>query len=243
MASKKKKNSAGSGPLSATAYISSGNARKLPLSICMVNENWKELGLAQVIVSRKHVTGNLTGAIFIVDLYCCGVKDAMCFFNREDDYVRERALDFSEKGIIMQHCEYSLAHNIIYGAVEFADEFGIKPHKDYTLATMILEEDDERVELIDIEFGNQGKPRLVAHMMDDRTKYYLRQLKTHAGEGNFEFVLIDDPFGDDDEDEDDFEDEDMFEDEDDFEEDDEFDDEVIFEDDAASDDEEEPKRP
>jgi hypothetical protein len=225
MAAKKKKSPGRSAPLSETGYFASGNALKLPLQLCLINGNWKQLGLAQVLVSRKHITGNVTGAIFIVDLYCCGVKDAMCFFNREREFLRERTLDFAEQGIIMQPCEYTLAHNIIYGAVEFADEFGIKPHEDYTLAKMVLEEDDERVELMEIEFGDKGKPKLVAHMMDDRTRYYLQQLQKNAGEGNFQFVLMDDPFDDEDEDEDQFDDEDLFDAEDPFEEDEPFDDE------------------
>ena len=34
----------------------------------------------------------------------------------------------SEFGLSLVPCDYQLAHNIIYGAVEYADEFNIKPH-------------------------------------------------------------------------------------------------------------------
>ena len=54
---------------------------------------------------------------------------------------------------------------------------------------MILAEDDESVELIDIECGKDGQPFLFAFSMDARTSYYLQQLKQHAGEGNYTFVI------------------------------------------------------
>jgi len=38
--------------------------------------------------------------------------------------------------------EYLLLHNIIYGAIEFADDLGIKPHKDFDLICHVLEPDD-----------------------------------------------------------------------------------------------------
>jgi tetratricopeptide (TPR) repeat protein len=61
-----------------------------------------------------------------------------------------------------------LAHNIIYGAVEFALENDIEPDDSFILTEMILEEDDERIPLIDIEFGHNGVPLLVDRFgMDD----------------------------------------------------------------------------
>lgn len=37
--------------------------------------------MAFVLVTRKHVNGNLTFGGFQVDLHCLGVKDAFCNFN------------------------------------------------------------------------------------------------------------------------------------------------------------------
>ena len=84
----------------------------------------------------------------------------------------------------MQECDYTLAHNVLFSAVDFAAEYHIEPGGDFLLTKMILEEDDEKIGLVDIECGKNGKPLLISESMDFRTKYYLRQLETYAGEGN-----------------------------------------------------------
>jgi hypothetical protein len=42
--------------------------------------------------------------------------------------------------------------------LEFAEEYGFKPHEDFSkVAQYILEEDTESIELMDIECGKDGK--------------------------------------------------------------------------------------
>ena len=96
----------------------------------------------------------------------------------------------SEFGLSLVPCDYQLAHNIIYGAVEYADEFHIKPRTSFKIMQMILEEDDDNIPLMDIKFGRNGKPCLVGELDDPKIQYYLQRLRTYAGEGNFEFVEI-----------------------------------------------------
>jgi hypothetical protein len=185
----KKKSAPASGPMSDKAYIQSGNARKLPIHQCLVTSDWREAGLAQVIVCRRHVTGNITGGFYLVDLLCTGVKDSFFFFNQSPDMLAEMQENFAmEQGIVMETCDYVLAHNIIYSAVDFAGSYGIEPSLDFAMTKMILETDDEeRIELMDIECGKDGKPFLMAQPSDPRRSYYLRQLQQYAGEGNYEF--------------------------------------------------------
>lgn len=57
--------------------------------------------------------------------------------------------------------DYSLVHNIIFGANEFAEDNGYKVCKNFNLTQFILEEDTEEIELIDIEFGRDGEPFLI----------------------------------------------------------------------------------
>ena len=156
------KNSA-SQHLSPEKYIRS-RARNLAIGNCYINENWKEAGEAFITVTRRHVKGNVTFGIFLVDLYCMGVKDAGYRFNQTpgelDEFIGKLGTN-SNSGMRMIEAEYVLVHNIIYGAVEFADENGIPPHKDFQTAKYLLEEDDERVPLIDIEFGHNGEPMYI----------------------------------------------------------------------------------
>jgi len=189
-------------------YLKSGRARKLPIYKCLINENWKETALAHVFVARQHVNGNVTLGVYLIDIYCLGVKDTFYRFNTDEwelDKLTDGMMDFS--GEKMVECDYNLAHNIIFGAMEFADEFGIAPDKEFEVTQMILEEDDENIPLMDIEFGRDGMPVLIGELDDPKTKHYLSLLKKNAGEGNFEFEPFD--FEDDEFEEDEDEDEDF----------------------------------
>jgi hypothetical protein len=87
--------------------------------------------------------------------------------------------------------DYVLVHNIILSAVEFAEEYGFKPYKDFTSVTeFMLEEDTEDIELIEIECGRNGKPFYMQGPYDDEAKAnkIIKQLESTAGRGNFDFV-------------------------------------------------------
>lgn len=155
MARKKKKPVQPQQPLSPKKYILT-RARLLPVYKCLVNENWEKSKLASVIVTRKHSTGNITAGFFLVDLMARGVKDTHYVFN-------EREVDFFDNlyerwPMHPEEIPYPLAHNIIYGALEFAEDYNFKPHPDFDITSHILEEDTEEIELMDLEFGVNGKP-------------------------------------------------------------------------------------
>ena len=110
-----------------------------------------------------------------------------------------------------------MAHNIIYGAIAYAEDLGFKPEKDWALSQFILEEDTEDIELIEVEFGKDGKPCFINGPFDNINSV-LAKLNKSVGEGNYEFIMIDgddDFYGFDDDDDDDFEEEDDFDDDDD----------------------------
>lgn len=134
-------------------------ARSLPVESCYLNHNWKESGLASIIVVRKHTNGNFTIGIYLVDLFALGTKDTFFRFNipaHELDELIEKAN--TEQ---MIKADYALVHNIIYGANAYAEDNGFTVCKEFSLTRFVLEEDTEDIELIEIEFGNQGKPFLI----------------------------------------------------------------------------------
>jgi tetratricopeptide (TPR) repeat protein len=186
-------------------------ARQLPVAGCWITEDWQDHGICNIIVARGHNNGNITAGLYLVDLYCLGVKDAGYHFNlppSEFEYLKDHA-----GGV--EACEYILAHNIIYGAIAFAEDYGFKPHKDFAVAQFVLEEDDDNVELMEIEFGFEGEPYYFRGPNDDEAKVnqIRNTLMRTAGEGNFTIVEEADDDWDDDELED--YDEDIFDDEED----------------------------
>jgi hypothetical protein len=155
--------------------------RKLPIYKCRVNEDWQREKMAQVVVLRKHVNGNISGANFLVDLLCLGVKDVTWFFNTDAGEMEEM---LHESGLGWEDVPYALAHNIVYAGLEFAEEFHIKPHPDFTIAKYALEEDDDNIELIDIDTGEDGIPHLIERHPGQYADAHSK-LKKYAGPGNF----------------------------------------------------------
>ena len=144
--------------LSPKEYIKT-KARKLPIFACYINENWKEDGMAIIYVIRKHTVEKYTFGIYIVDLFALGTKDCYCRFSND----KQQLDDLLYKGDkhIMHEVDYVLVHNIIYGANAFAEDHGFKISKEFELAQYMLEEDTEDIELMEIEFGKDGKPLLI----------------------------------------------------------------------------------
>lgn len=116
-------------------------ARTLPIGKCYIAPpDWQESGMAHVIVTRMRPSGNLVMASFLVDTFCLGVKDAGYHENMTpSDF--EEYLNNYRKGMGLEEISYNEAHNIIYGAMAFAEEGGIKPAKEFDHAGYILEED------------------------------------------------------------------------------------------------------
>jgi hypothetical protein len=201
---KKKKPAAKPAVLNQRSYLASGRARQLPVYKCSINQDWAESGLAHIYVLRKHANGHITAGIYLVDIFCVGVKDTFCFFNVSETEFNEHVSHYPFE---REACTYTLAHNIIYGALAFAAEYGIAPHLDFNLTRYILEEDTEAVPLMELEFGRDGKPFLVL-TPNPRNAYFLRQLEKNAGPGNYDIVdnVLSDLADDFDEEDDDFDD-------------------------------------
>lgn len=186
---KKNKGKKSSAPLSPDAYIRK-KARTLPIFECMINSDWKASGIAEIIIAHSHVNGNITLGLYLVDTYCLGLKDSFFRFNISiEEYNDLKAEFFSD--MEAEKCDYMLAHNIIFGAIEFAEEFGFHPCKDFLKTTVnVLEKDDDHIELIDIEFGLNGKPCIFIGPNDNYANAIARLEKT-AGLGNFEIIYVD----------------------------------------------------
>jgi len=134
-------------------------ARTLPIHACYLNSEWKESGLANILVVRKHTNGNFTLGSYLVDTFALGTKNTFFRFNiSEEEY---EALLEKLKSSIDTQVDYTLVHNIIYGANAFAEDNNFKIYKDFRITQYILEEDTDDIEFIDIEFGKDGKPFLI----------------------------------------------------------------------------------
>ena len=172
-------------------------ARTLPIGKCYIAPpDWQEAGMAHIVVTRVRQSGNLVMASFLVDTFCLGVKDAGYHENiTSSDF--EEYLNNYRDGMGLEEISYNEAHNIIYGAMAFAEDGGIYPVKEFDPAGYILEEDTDDIPLIEYDFGKNGKHFLVVNP-DRKEMPYYHILKKKLGD-DFEYVM---PYGDETEDND-----------------------------------------
>lgn len=170
-------------------------ARKMPLGKCYINDGWEKSGMASVIVTRLRPSGNIVFANVLLDLYCIGVKNVSWDCNM-DPVSLEEFLEQQQSRIGVREIDYVEAHNLILGAIEFAEEGGINPHRDWQAAQYILEEDREDFPIIEYDYGKDGKHFLIINE-DGAERRHLATLRTVLGDGNFDYVFVDDDYFDD----------------------------------------------
>lgn len=136
------------------------------------------------IVTRRHPKGTVTAGVYLIDTFCLGVKDSFYRFSIED-YELEQLIE-AYGGVEIEETDYAVVHNLIYGALEFAEEAGILPCKEFSLTQYILEEDTDAIPLMQFDYGKDGKHLLVA---DNRSQldFYLSKLRKNLGD-DFSYI-------------------------------------------------------
>lgn len=175
-------------PLSPDKYIRE-KVRNLPIGKCTIGSNWKEAGGTTVVVTRCHKQGTFTIGTYFVDTFCRGIVLSAYFFNLSEDDYKDYLNQLNENGG-RKEIDYVEAHNIIYGAIAFAEEAGLKPDKSFELTKYILEEDTEDIPLLEYEFGKNGKHLLIArNRLEANT--YLPILRQNLEEDEYDYFIDD----------------------------------------------------
>jgi hypothetical protein len=166
------------------------HAREYPILGCWIMAGWKKEGITPVVVARQQEPDKVIFAVCLVDLYCLGVKSA--FANADYSQPKfQRELPQMCSGAPEQ-CSVELAHEIIYGGLEYAQRYGFPPHRDLTaqMCDQVLDPPETHARTNHVKFGHKGKPLFVSGPYDDerRIKSVINTLMDTAGEGDFDYV-------------------------------------------------------
>jgi len=166
-------------------------SRNYPIHECLINPGWKRMGHARVTVSRKMSNNNLAFGVYLVDLYCLGLKDTLYDVDiHQLRYESElKAQVYFDKPA--QECDLNLAHSIIYGSIHYAKKLGFSPQKDFKLSRYLLEPEQNIEPRRDIQFGNEGRPFYIRGPHDDKERI-IRILEKNIGDGNFSVMCEED---------------------------------------------------
>lgn len=178
---KKLRNPAGTAQISATSVHE-----------CLMAENIFEVGLGSVWISRKLPNGKLSVGVFLLDVFCLGVKNAM--LSEKISLSQYKTLQMMSLGETLAPVQSCCAKKLVLGAVAYAENLGFKPHADYEATRGVMEGIEIENCAAEFEFGQDGKPlyipgpdetpKMVEHIVD--------QLRKSCGEDGFEVMTEDD---------------------------------------------------
>jgi len=163
------------------------HADDYPVEACYLNTDWKEQGLARIVVTRSQDKGRAMVGVFLVDIFCLGVKNAFCNEGLTRRQIEDELLPRNYQDEEPMRIGISYAKEIIYGAVDYARTLGFEPHPDFELSRHVLgTEEFSRTRRL--EFGGpEGKPLYIAGPNDDAAAV-LGKLRERLGGNGFDFI-------------------------------------------------------
>ncbi len=167
------------------------DAQNYPLYGCWIMDGWQDVGIMPVVVARQQEPNRIMFGVYMVDFYCLGIKNA---YTRADYTLNrfERELPDMCAGH-PKPCSVELAHEIIYGALEYAEKLGFQPHADFynQKADLMLDPPDSHPRQNNVLFGKDGKPLYISGPYDSeiKSKSVINTLMRTCGPGNFDYLV------------------------------------------------------
>ncbi len=165
-------------------------AEAWPVVDALVPEAIWSSGIGQLVFTRRLPDGRFALANFLVDVYCLGVKNAYWGIVSEWDLDK---LKRKLRGMGPLHAVTPEQFaKLVFGAVDYAQQFGFVPHPDYRHAKLLLAGIDPTRCTDTFEYGRDGKPFFINGPHDSAEKIKVIMHKIKLAGGDF-LVGMDDP--------------------------------------------------
>ena len=160
-----------------------------PVHECLVPKEIFELGIGNVVIARRMPSGNFGIGVFLLDIYCLGVKDAFYATITPHEYTLRIAQFESNSAFEIIHP--SCARKLIEGGVEYAKQFGFKPHRDYAGVQKIFGDIDPEACPRVFDYGRDGKPFYVSgpHDTAQKSEAIVNTLLKQCGPDGFHYLV------------------------------------------------------
>ena len=161
--------------------------KKPPQSFC--DSGIFESGIGQVVIARFKSGGRVELGVFLVDVFCLGVKNAFyttCDEAELDDLLRKL---FSVRAV--EEHPAAWGRKLVEGAMEYARRLGFAPHRHYKPAARVMGGINPKDCQETFVFGQNGKPFFVAGSNDNqaRCSLIIKVLTKKCGLGGFHYLV------------------------------------------------------
>jgi len=160
-----------------------------PIHKCLMPAGLFDLGMGSGVISRKMPDGEIGFGVFLIDVFCLGVKDAFFSVRPQGEY--ESFIDQISEREGLKPVEPACAVKLIENAVAYARGLGLNPHPDYAFTKRIFGSIDSAACSQEFTFGKDGKPLYMAGPDDTEadSRRIMDILTKKLGPGGFHYML------------------------------------------------------
>ncbi len=154
-----------------------------------LSKDWQESGHAFVVVARWRGDGRVQFGVLLLDCWCLGVRDALYEDDSSEGEFRDELQDHLPDEQ-RQAVDPACAKKLVEGAVEYAQQFGFAPHRDYKKARRVFNGVDASACPETFTYGKDGKPLFLSGEGDrpERIERVLAMLEAHCGPDGYDYI-------------------------------------------------------
>ena len=127
-----------------------------PIHECLVPEGLFEQGIGNVVFSRRLPDGRIALGMFMLDVFCLGVKNAFGTIVSRTQF--EERVRHGRGPETFAPMPPACVRKLVEGGVAYARELGFNPHPDYAVASQIFGDVDSSACSTEFTYGREGKP-------------------------------------------------------------------------------------
>jgi len=164
-------------------------AKSSIITECRIRKDIFSSGIGTAIIARKMPNGYIGAGVYLLDVWCLGIKNAYFTTLSEDDYQdRLRQIEVNEK---LDNIQPACLRKLIDECVGYSEKLGFKPHKDFKASKQLLMDIDTTACPNNYSFGRDGKPFYLAgpNESEQKSKQIVNTLLRNCGEGNFDYLV------------------------------------------------------
>jgi hypothetical protein len=160
-----------------------------PIHAVYVGDSVFTLGIGYAIVARRLPDGQIAAGVFLVDVYCLGIKDAVLVVKPEYEFDNGIKTNFAIKDLKPVAPAY--ARKLIEDSITYARDLGFEPHPDYRDASVVLGDIDPAACTEQFTFGHEGMPFYMSgsHHSQLKARQIIEHLTKRFGPDGFHYLV------------------------------------------------------
>jgi hypothetical protein len=165
-------------------------AAHLPIHEALVPEKLFELDMGNLVFSRLLPDGRIAMSVFLLDVFCLGVKNAFAAVVTKTEHATRRSNWSTTESF--QPIDPACFRKLVEGGVAYAQDLGFSPHPDYAVARQIFGDVASADCSTPFEYGHEGKPLYVSGPNETaiQVQNIIDQLERRMGPNNFHFLVL-----------------------------------------------------